>query len=79
MTEATQDKPFATASAQEVTAAISELEEYRARLIEDTIDAAKRAKIVKSEAKAALDENLSQIDTILGQLRERQSALLAEN
>ena len=79
MTENTASKPINQATAAELTEAIAELEQYRQRLVTETMDTAKRAKITKSHAEANLDQTLGQIDTMLQELRTRQEALLLNN
>jgi len=60
---------------EELTEAIAELEQYRERLVNDTLSMAQRAKIIKAQALASLQPQLTQIDTTLEALRLQQSAL----
>ena len=63
----------------ELTATISELEQYRTRLHDETLETAKRAKMTKSAVMAKLEPELAQIDAILQQLREQQATLLQQS
>ncbi len=64
---------IAQASPQELTEIIAELEEYRERIVNDTLAMAQRAKIMKSQALANLEPNLAKIDATLQTLRQQQS------
>jgi archaellum component FlaC len=68
-----------TIAAQELTEMIAELEEYRERLVNDTLTIAQKAKIVKSQALAPLEPELNKIDTTLQALRAQQAALTTNN
>ena len=60
-----------TPSAEEVAGVIAELEQYRARLVEDFTATAKKAKLPKSMAMSQLKAHpeISKIDAALAQLR----------
>ncbi|MBH8572534.1 hypothetical protein I8752_05670 [Nostocaceae cyanobacterium CENA369] len=58
---------------EELTEIIAELEEYRERLINDTLAAAQRAKMQKSQALAQLEPDLNKIDGTLQALRNQQA------
>jgi prefoldin subunit 5 len=60
---------------EELTAAIAELEQYRERLVNDTLSMAQRAKIMKAQALASLQPQLEQIDGTLEALRQQQATL----
>jgi hypothetical protein len=62
-------------TSQELTELIAELEQYRERLINDTMTMAQRAKIVKSKVTALLEPDLNKIDAALQELRERQAGM----
>ena len=79
MTEATQTNPIEQATPEELTAAIAELQEYRDRLVNETMAAAKKAKVMKSQAEGNLDPTLTKIDAMLAELRQRQATLTSEN
>jgi hypothetical protein len=67
------------ADLQELVDAIAALEEYRERLVVDTMTMAQRAKIAKSQVMANLEPELQQIDNTLQQLRDQQTALAGNN
>ena len=52
---------------------ISELEQYRERIVNETLATAQRAKIMKNQALATLEPNLAKIDATLQSLRQQQS------
>ncbi|MBW4660837.1 MAG: hypothetical protein KME15_19355 [Drouetiella hepatica Uher 2000/2452] len=56
---------------------ITELEQYRERLVNDTLSMAQRAKVMKSQALASLEPSLTQIDGQIQALRQQQIALTA--
>ena len=64
---------------EELTEIIAELEEYRERLINDTLAAAQRAKMQKSKALAQLEPDLNKIDGTLQALRNQQAAFTTSN
>lgn len=57
------------ASTQDITDVIAELEQYRDRLIAESTDTAKKAKLTKSALEAQLAPELATIETALTQLR----------
>lgn len=61
------------ASATEIDEAIAELVEYRERLLSETLTAAQRAKLPKSQMLAQLEPELAKIDSILETLRMQQA------
>lgn len=75
----TPENLSANASLEEITAVIAELEQYRERLITETMATTQKAKLPKSAANALLEPELAQIDTALTDLRQQQSALTAPN
>ena len=52
---------------------IVEFEKYRARLVHDTTEAAKKAKLSKKATMAKLEPQLADIDAKLQRLREQQA------
>ena len=58
---------------------IVEFEKYRDRLISDTTEAAKKAKLSKKATMAKLEPQLADIDTKLQRLREQHANLSASN
>ena len=79
MAELAQSMSFEQATLEELNAAIAELEQYRERLVDDTLTAAKKAKVMKSQAQAGLEPALANIDAMLEQLRQRQATLASED
>jgi hypothetical protein len=63
------------ATSQELAEVITELEQYRERLVNDTLSMAQRAKIMKSKALETLEPRLVQIDAQLEALRQQQVSL----
>ena len=57
------------ASTQDIADVIAELEQYRDRLIQDSTETAKKAKLTKSALEAQLAPELATIETALAQLR----------
>lgn len=57
-------------TAQDLAAVINEFEEYRERLINETMTTAQRAKLPKAKAMAQLEPELAKIDTSIQQLRD---------
>ncbi len=60
-------------TSEEVAEVIKQLDQYRARLVEDFVTAAKKAKLPKSMAMAQLEKHpeIVKIDASLAQLREQ--------
>jgi capsule polysaccharide export protein KpsE/RkpR len=75
MTDLPELTAIEQATPQELTEIIAELEQYRERLVNDTLSMAQRAKVMKAQAMASLEPNLAKIDTTLETLRQRQAAL----
>jgi len=61
------------ASPEELIEMITDLEQYRERIVSDTLAMAQKAKIMKSQALANLQPNLAKIDATLESLRQHQS------
>ena len=74
--EATANKPV---DAQELAEVIAEFEQYRERLVNDTMEAGKKAKMSKSVVMAQLEPELAKIDGVINQLRQQQAALTPSN
>ena len=72
---ATPESTASQPTAQEVADLIVEFEQYRERLLNDTLDAAKRAKMSKKVTMAKLEPELAKIDAALKQLREQQQLI----
>ena len=58
---------------------IVEFEKYRDRLVHDTTEAAKKAKLSKKATMAKLEPQLADIDAKLHRLREQQANLSADS
>jgi hypothetical protein len=69
------DTPIEPATPEALTEIIAELEQYRERLVSDTLSMAQRAKIMKSQALANLEPSLAQIDAQIEALQQQQAAL----
>jgi flagellar biosynthesis chaperone FliJ len=67
------------ATAQELAEAIADLEQYRERLVTDTLAMAQRAKVMRTTALANLEPELGKIDATIQALRDQQTALTAAN
>ncbi|MGF1492173.1 MAG: hypothetical protein ACFBSC_06930 [Microcoleaceae cyanobacterium] len=80
MTEATDnEKTLDQATLEEVTELIREYEAYRERLVSQTTEAAKKAKVSKAALQRELEPQLAQIDPVLQRLREREALLKQSN
>ncbi|MDZ8052684.1 MAG: hypothetical protein RMX68_016010 [Aulosira sp. ZfuVER01] len=79
MADSTELTSTEQSNPEELTEAIAELEQYRERLVNDTLSMAQRAKIMKAQALASLEPQLTQIDATLEALRQQQSSLSAGN
>ncbi|MEO1208921.1 MAG: hypothetical protein AAFX78_05185 [Cyanobacteria bacterium J06638_20] len=75
MSELTQSEPIEQATLDELAAAIAELQEYRERLVSETLSAAKKAKVMKGQAQGNLEPTLARIDAMLQELQQRQAEL----
>ena len=65
-------------SIEEINELIVEFEKQRERLVTETVDAAKKAKISKKETMARLEPELAQIDAALTQLQAQLATLIPE-
>jgi hypothetical protein len=66
------------ATPEELSEIIAELEQYRDRLVSDTLSMAQRAKVMKTQAMANLEPSVVQIDTMLETLRQKQATLTGD-
>ncbi|MBE8990753.1 hypothetical protein [Nostoc sp. LEGE 12450] len=64
---------------QDVAEVIAELELYRERLVQETTETAKRAKLMRVNVMAQLGPELAKIDSALQELRNQQAALSVNN
>ncbi|NEP10703.1 MAG: hypothetical protein F6K14_10895 [Symploca sp. SIO2C1] len=75
--EAEQEaEPITPESIAEV---ITELEEYRERLVKDMTTVAKKAKLPRSKLEEQLKPDLTKIDTALENLRTQHAAMTENN
>lgn len=79
MTESTQSPSIEQATLEELTAAIAELEDYKERLVSETLAAAQKAKVKKAQAHTNLEPAIAKIDSMLAELHQRKAALASEN
>ncbi|MEH2409927.1 hypothetical protein [Nostoc sp.] len=66
-------------TAQDVAEIIAELEQYRQRLVQETTETAKRAKLMRVNVTAKLEPELAKIDSALEELRNQQASLSLSN
>jgi hypothetical protein len=66
-------------TASDLAELIIEFEKYRDRLIAETTEAAKKAKLSKKATMAKLEPQLADIDTKLQRLKEQQANLSASS
>lgn len=60
---------------EELAELVVEFENYRQRLITETLEAAKKAKLSKKATMAKLEPQLADIDAKLQRIREQQASL----
>ncbi|NJK58500.1 MAG: hypothetical protein HC939_22225 [Pleurocapsa sp. SU_5_0] len=68
-----------TVTAADLAELIVEFEKYRDRLISETTEAAKKAKLSKKATMAKLEPQLADIDAKLQRLKEQQANLSASS
>lgn len=66
-------------NAEELTELIAEFEQYRERLVNETITAAQKAKLPQKAAMAKIEPELAQIDAGLQNLRAQLAAITTNN
>lgn len=86
MTEATGqnvDNPTTTENepitAEAIAETIVEFEQYRERLLNETLAAAKKAKMSKKDTMAKLEPELEKIDAVIKNLRTQHETMVAAN
>lgn len=79
MADTQELNPIDQASPEELTEIITELQQYRERLVNDTLSMAQKAKVMKTQAMASLEPQLAQIDAQIDALRQRQTALTGDH
>jgi capsule polysaccharide export protein KpsE/RkpR len=72
-------EPTTLPTAQEIAETIQELEQYRERLVAETMETAKKAKMMKAAVMAQLEPELAHIDAGLVSLRAQQAQIEASN
>lgn len=75
MTEASEPQNNETISAEDLAELLEEYQQYRERLVNETLETAKRAKISQTATMARLEPELAKIDSVLEELRQRQASL----
>jgi hypothetical protein len=66
-------------TAEEIAEVIQEFEQYRERLVSETMTAAQKAKLPTKAAMAKIEPELAQIDASLVGLRDRLATMTASN
>jgi hypothetical protein len=66
-------------TAQEIAETIQELEQYRERLVSETMETAKKAKMMKAAVMAQLEPELAHIDAGIASLRDQKVQIEANN
>ena len=88
MTEATEQNTAATeatgaeqepVTAEAIAETIAEFEAYRERLLNETLTAAKKAKMSKKDTMAKLEPELEKIDAVLANLRTQHETMVSAN
>ena len=69
----------AETNAEELTEVIAEFEQYRERLVNETMTAAQKAKLPQKAAMAKIEPELAKIDAGLESLRAQLAALTTNN
>jgi regulator of replication initiation timing len=75
MTDISELNSPAQETREEILEVIAEFEQYRERLVNDTLAMAQRAKIMKAQAMSNLEPSLAQIDAQILDLRQQLEAL----
>ncbi len=73
------EQPLTEYAAQEIAEVIQEFEQYRERLVQETVSAAQKAKLPPKAAMTKIEPELAQIDASLAGLRDRLAAMTATN
>jgi hypothetical protein len=73
------EHPVAENTAQEIAEVIQEFEQYRERLVQETVSAAQKAKLPPKAAMTKIEPELAQIDSSLAGLRDRLATMTATN
>ena len=75
MSDILESAPITQANPEELSEMIAELEQYRERLVNETLAMAQKAKIMKAQALSHLEPSLAEIDVQIQGLRQQQAAL----
>jgi hypothetical protein len=73
------EQALAENTAQEIAEVIQEFEQYRERLVQETVSAAQKAKLPPKAAMTKIEPELAQIDASLAGLRDRLATMTATN
>jgi Fe-S-cluster formation regulator IscX/YfhJ len=79
MTDSTENTAPEQITATDIAQIIVELQKYRDRLVNDTLEAVQKAKLPKSKAMAEMEPELAKIDAMMVDLQARQAALVEIN
>lgn len=66
-------------TAEDIAEVIAEFEQYRERLVNDTLATAQKAKMSKNKVMTQLEPQLADIDAKIELLRQQQASLTANN
>jgi hypothetical protein len=76
MSEPTATEQVTIAELEEI---IVELQKYRDRLVNDTLETIQKAKLPKAKSMAQIDPELAKIDAMMEDLHARKAALIGTN
>jgi hypothetical protein len=76
MSEPTATEQVTAAELEEI---IIELQKYRDRLVNDTLETIQKAKLPKAKSMAQIEPELAKIDAMMEDLQTRLAALIASN
>lgn len=79
MTDSNENTATEQITATDIAQIIVELQKYRDRLVNDTLEAVQKAKLPKSKAMAEMEPELAKIDAMMVDLQARQAALVEIN
>jgi hypothetical protein len=76
MSEPTATEQVTVAELDEI---MVELQKYRDRLVNDTLETIQRAKLPKAKSMAQIEPELAKIDEMMADLQDRKAALTGTN
>ncbi len=79
MTDSNENTAPEQITATDIAQIIVELQKYRDRLVNDTLEAVQKAKLPKSKAMAEMEPELAKIDAMMIDLQARRAALVEIN